>query len=151
MSQSVFYIWNIKWGRFKYVLVINCICCRNVSDNVSLFSKNVSATRYNPYTSQTSLCPNVYLPQNSLSRFYPVTSNCLFRRYAIAWYLGHPVFIHSIYIEFPGFKPGLVMWDLWWTKWRWGRFSRSTSISSANPHSTKFLYNHDHYHPWLVQ
>jgi hypothetical protein len=21
------------------------------------------------------------------------------------------------------------MWDLWWTKWRWGRFSPSTSVS----------------------
>jgi hypothetical protein len=25
--------------------------------------------------------------------------------------------------------PGLVMWDLWWIKWRWGRFSQSTSVS----------------------
>jgi hypothetical protein len=32
--------------------------------------------------------------------------------------------------------PGLVMWDLWWTKWRWGRFSPSTSVSPANLHST---------------
>jgi hypothetical protein len=33
-------------------------------------------------------------------------------------------------------RPGLVMWDLWWTKWRWGRFSPSTSLSLANLHST---------------
>jgi hypothetical protein len=26
-----------------------------------------------------------------------------------------------------GSNPNLVMWDLWWTKWRWGRFSPSTS------------------------
>jgi hypothetical protein len=26
----------------------------------------------------------------------------------------------------PGSNPGVVMWDLWWTKWRWGRFSPST-------------------------
>jgi hypothetical protein len=25
---------------------------------------------------------------------------------------------------------------LWWTKWRWGRFSASTSVSPANLHST---------------
>jgi hypothetical protein len=31
---------------------------------------------------------------------------------------------------------GLVKWDLWWTKWRWGRFSPSTSVSPANLHST---------------
>jgi hypothetical protein len=31
---------------------------------------------------------------------------------------------------------GQVMWDLWWTKWHWGRFSLSTSISPANPQST---------------
>jgi hypothetical protein len=23
-----------------------------------------------------------------------------------------------------GSSPGLVMWDLWWTKWRWGKFLR---------------------------
>jgi hypothetical protein len=35
-----------------------------------------------------------------------------------------------------GSSPGLVMWDLWWTKRRWGRFSPSTSVSLANLHST---------------
>jgi hypothetical protein len=38
----------------------------------------------------------------------------------------------------PGSIPGLVKWDLWWTKWRWGGFSPSTSVSPANLHSTKF-------------
>jgi hypothetical protein len=33
---------------------------------------------------------------------------------------------------------GLVKWDLWWTKWRWGGFSLSTSVSPANLHFTKF-------------
>jgi hypothetical protein len=27
---------------------------------------------------------------------------------------------------------------LWWRKWHWGRFSPSTSVSSANHHSTNF-------------
>jgi hypothetical protein len=30
------------------------------------------------------------------------------------------------------------MWYLWWTKWQWGRFSRSTSVSPANSHSTDY-------------
>jgi hypothetical protein len=30
------------------------------------------------------------------------------------------------------------MWDLWWAKWRWGKFSPSTLVSSANFHSTNF-------------
>jgi hypothetical protein len=30
------------------------------------------------------------------------------------------------------------MWDLWWTKWHWGRFSPSASVSPANHHSTNF-------------
>jgi hypothetical protein len=30
----------------------------------------------------------------------------------------------------------LFMWNLWWTKWRLGRFSPSTSVSPANFHST---------------
>jgi hypothetical protein len=27
---------------------------------------------------------------------------------------------------------------VWWTKWHWGRFSPSTSVSPANSHSTDF-------------
>jgi hypothetical protein len=34
-----------------------------------------------------------------------------------------------------GSSLGLFMWDLWWTKWRWGRFSPNTSVSPANLHS----------------
>jgi hypothetical protein len=33
--------------------------------------------------------------------------------------------------------PGQIMWDLWWTKWHWGRFSASTSVSPANSHSAE--------------
>jgi hypothetical protein len=33
-------------------------------------------------------------------------------------------------------RTGPVKWDLWWTKWRWGRFSPSTSVSAANLHSS---------------
>jgi hypothetical protein len=50
----------------------------------------------------------------------------------------------------PGSSPGQVMWDLWWTKWHWGRFSPSSLVSSANSHSTHcstFII----YHPGLVQ
>jgi hypothetical protein len=32
----------------------------------------------------------------------------------------------------------VCLWDLWWTKWRWGRFSPSILVSPANVHSTKF-------------
>jgi hypothetical protein len=35
------------------------------------------------------------------------------------------------------------MWDLWWTKCHWGRFSLSTSVSPANSHSTDWsTFNH---------
>jgi hypothetical protein len=37
----------------------------------------------------------------------------------------------------PDSRPGLVKWGLWWTKWRWGKFSPSTSVSPANIHATK--------------
>jgi hypothetical protein len=44
------------------------------------------------------------------------------------------------------------MWDLWWTKWRWGRFSPSTLVSPANLYSTNFLTKLTiTYHPGLVQ
>jgi hypothetical protein len=36
----------------------------------------------------------------------------------------------------PGSRTGLVKWDLWWTKWRWGRFSPSNSVSLASLNST---------------
>jgi hypothetical protein len=42
------------------------------------------------------------------------------------------------------------LWDLWWTKWHWGRFSPSNSVSPANCHSTDcstFMI----YHPELIQ
>jgi hypothetical protein len=51
----------------------------------------------------------------------------------------------------PGSNPGLVMWDLWRTKWRWGRFSPSTSVSPANLHSTNFSTITITYHLGLVQ
>jgi hypothetical protein len=44
----------------------------------------------------------------------------------------------STYRGGPGSNPGLVKWDLWWTKWRWGRFSPSTSVFPDNLHSTIF-------------
>jgi hypothetical protein len=31
----------------------------------------------------------------------------------------------------PGSSPGHVVWDLWWTKQKWGRFYPSTSVSPA--------------------
>jgi hypothetical protein len=33
---------------------------------------------------------------------------------------------------------GLVMWDFWWTKWHWCRFSLSSPISPADSHSSDF-------------
>jgi hypothetical protein len=37
----------------------------------------------------------------------------------------------------PCSSPGQVIWDLWRTKWHWGRYSPSTSVSPANSHSTE--------------
>jgi hypothetical protein len=40
--------------------------------------------------------------------------------------------------------PGQVMWNLWWTKWLWGRFNSSISVSPANSHYTDcsvFIYH----------
>jgi hypothetical protein len=46
---------------------------------------------------------------------------------------------------------GLVKWDLWWTKWRWGRIYPSTSVSPANLHSTNCSTITLTYHLGLVQ
>jgi hypothetical protein len=43
------------------------------------------------------------------------------------------------------------MWDLWWTKWRWGRFSPNTSVSPANLYSANFSTITITYHPGLVE
>jgi hypothetical protein len=50
-----------------------------------------------------------------------------------------------------GSNLGLVTWDLWWTKWRWGRFSPSTSVSPANLYYTNFSTITITYHLGLVQ
>jgi hypothetical protein len=50
----------------------------------------------------------------------------------------------------PGSSLGQVMWDLWWTKWHWGRFSPNTSVSPANSHSTDSS-TLVIYHPGLVK
>jgi hypothetical protein len=42
-----------------------------------------------------------------------------------------------------------VMWDLWWTKLHWSRFSSSTTVSPANFHFTKSSIHI--YHPGLIQ
>jgi hypothetical protein len=42
------------------------------------------------------------------------------------------------------------MWDLWWTKWHWGKFILSTSVPLANSHSTVWSTSII-YHPRLVQ
>jgi hypothetical protein len=36
----------------------------------------------------------------------------------------------------PSSSSGQVMWNLCWTKWHWGRFSPSTSVSLTNFHPT---------------
>jgi hypothetical protein len=45
------------------------------------------------------------------------------------------------------------MWDLWWTKWLWGKFSpsMSTLVFPANLHSTNISTITITYHPGLVQ
>jgi hypothetical protein len=68
-----------------------------------------------------------------LNQFNPVT-------YSLASYRGGP-----------DGRAGEVMWDLWWTKWRWGRFSPSTSVSPANLHFTNFSTITIIYHLGLVQ
>jgi hypothetical protein len=50
----------------------------------------------------------------------------------------------------PGSSLGQVMWNLWWTKWHWGRFSPSTSVSSANFHATG-CFTLTICHPGLLQ
>jgi hypothetical protein len=48
----------------------------------------------------------------------------------------------------PNWSPGQVMWDLWWTKQHWGRFSLSISVSPTK-HSTDCSTLIIH-HPGLV-
>jgi hypothetical protein len=50
-----------------------------------------------------------------------------------------------------GSRPGLSCGILWWTKWRWGRFSPSTSVPLPNflpPIAPKIILN---YHLGFVQ
>jgi hypothetical protein len=54
-------------------------------------------------------------------------------------------------LEWLGFEPGSIHVGFVVGKWRWGRFSLSTSVSSANLHSTNFSSITITYHPGLVQ
>jgi hypothetical protein len=52
----------------------------------------------------------------------------------------------------PGFKnESKHVGFVWWTKWRWGRFSPSTSVSPANLYSTNISTITITNHPGLVQ
>jgi hypothetical protein len=50
-----------------------------------------------------------------------------------------------------GSRPGPSYGILWWTKWRWGRFYLSTSVSLAKFHSTNCSKNHPHLSSGFVQ
>jgi hypothetical protein len=50
-----------------------------------------------------------------------------------------------------GSIPSQVIWDLWWTKWHWGGFSPSTSVSPPNLYSTNCSTVTIIYHLGLVQ
>jgi hypothetical protein len=43
------------------------------------------------------------------------------------------------------------MWDLWCTKWQWGRLYQSISVSPANSHSTDCFTIIIIYHPGQAQ
>jgi hypothetical protein len=45
--------------------------------------------------------------------------------------------VARIPLWWPGFNPGQIMWDMWWTERHWGRFTPSNSVSSAT-HSFQF-------------
>jgi hypothetical protein len=40
----------------------------------------------------------------------------------------------------PGSNPGQDICDLWWTKWNWGRFSKSTSVSPVKNSTDCFTF-----------
>jgi hypothetical protein len=89
----------------------------------------------------------------SASSSLSVVSRCRFHEnpyleVLVTSVLGRPI-AQAVSRWLPGFEPGSGKCDLWWTKWRWGRFSPSTSVSPANLYSTKFLHHHNH--PGQVQ
>jgi hypothetical protein len=42
----------------------------------------------------------------------------------------------------PGSHPDQSIWDLWWTKWHWDRFSSSSSVFPSQYHSSVALHSH---------
>jgi hypothetical protein len=59
--------------------------------------------------------------------------------------------VNSMQVTYQNSIPGLVKWDLWWTKRRWGRFFPSTSVSLENLHSTNCSTVTLTYHLGLIQ
>jgi hypothetical protein len=67
--------------------------------------------------------------------------NCVSRLYPSSCFYLKKINIYFVTLEFLNMQKlaltslTMVKWDLWWTKWRWGRFPPSTSVSPANLHS----------------
>jgi hypothetical protein len=57
----------------------------------------------------------------------------------------------NVYQNWPGFAPSQFMWDLWWTKWHWGRFSPRTSYFGFPCQSSFYQILHPHNYPGQVQ
>jgi hypothetical protein len=81
---------------------------------------------YPEYTDTRRLRKHLYLS----TKLHCVTSQQI-RNCEVPWRLPHNS-------SSSGSIPGQDLWDLWWTKWYWGRFSPNTSVSPANSHSTKY-------------
>jgi hypothetical protein len=49
------------------------------------------------------------------------------------------ILIFLVDFDVPNLFPGQVMWDLWWTEWRWSNFSPRNSVSPTNSHSANYF------------
>jgi hypothetical protein len=89
------------------------------------------------------LCIACYTRQT----FYFCCFNLCFLRYFIVQILTRYVSMGTAMTSHcgrPGSNPDLVMWNLWWTKWRWGRFFSDYFGFPCQSSFHQFLPNHSH-------
>jgi hypothetical protein len=132
--------WHVlQWLRCRFGLVIGFIGYLQVVTTINYntvpdFHTTKHSTLFSSvYLHWSSRIYNTGTIKVSLNHTFPI-SLC----YSI--HMGHAI-AQAISRWLPtaaarGSSPGLVMWDLWWTKWHWGRFPPRTSVSPANFHST---------------
>jgi hypothetical protein len=104
-----------------------------IISNKNIYIVKITVVKYIHVNSVLSKCIQVKSHYPEPANNFPRVTNC---GRAIAQAVSRRLPTAAPDRGAPGSSPGQLMWDLWWKKWHWGRFSPSTLFSPANSHSS---------------